>query len=96
MHLIEEGRDFLNLVEGDPAPCRPFADQGLESVRVPGELQKERGIKQVEAKGFRQNLLQPRALACPPWAEQEERSIGSLQQAGDREVMFHCNMTTLL
>ena len=56
---------------------------------IAGEFKKERGIEQVEAEGFGKNLLQPGALARPPGAEHEKRSIGTLEQTWDGGLGFH-------
>src|SRR5512139_1976265 len=89
MNLIQEGRNFLDLIQHDPGPGRPATDQRLESMRIAREFEKERSIEQIKTESVGQNLLQPGALAGPPRSEQEKGSVGPLQQAGYEESAFH-------
>jgi len=51
MDLIQEGGDFLDLIEHNPAIRRPDADHSFEQVGIAGKLEEERGVKKVKPEG---------------------------------------------
>src|SRR5512139_3388222 len=89
MNLIQEGRNFLDLIQHDPGPGRLATDQRLESMRVARELEKERSIEQIKTASVGQNLLQPGALAGPPRSKERKGPVRPLQQAEYEESAFH-------
>ena len=86
----------MNLIEYDPGARRPTADQGFETMGIPQKFKKKRGIEQVEAEGIGKDLLQPGALPCPPWAEQEKERSGRWRRRGMVTVRGICILLMIL
>jgi hypothetical protein len=89
MDLVQQGRHFLNLIQHNPGAGGTTADQGLQSVGIPGKLKKERGVQKIETEGIGQHLPQPRAFSSTAGAEEEEGSVRPLKEARDDGMVFH-------
>ncbi len=80
MHLVEQRRQPLDLVDDDPCPFRQRLDTRPEGVRPLGQLEHERHAQQIEPCRLRKPLAQPGALAGAARTEQEERLAGQRQR----------------
>jgi hypothetical protein len=89
MDFVQQGGHFLNLVQHNPGAGGTAADQGLQPVGIPGKLEKEGGIQEIQSEGLGQHLLEPRAFSRTARAEEEEGTVGPLEKTRDDGRLCH-------
>ena len=78
VNLVEDAGDALHLVDHHPVAGADTRQQPAEQRRVGQQVGEQRLVEQIEPLGAGQRLADPRALANPTHAEQEEALIGHL------------------
>ena len=75
MHLVQQARKPLHLVDDDPLAGLRRRDHPAEQCRVREQVGEQRLVEQIEAHGRRQRRAHPSALADASQTEQEEAAV---------------------
>src|SRR5688572_5933846 len=88
MHLVEQRRDLLNLVD-DHAASEPRVDLLAESLGGGQELHLQRRIEEVEVLRLRERARHPSGFSRAARAEEEKARLRGVLQSGVHNSNLH-------
>ena len=87
MHLVEDGRNLLDLVEHDPAAVA-LRHHGVEPLRRREQRGVDVGLQKVDEDGVRESVPEPARLAGAPRTEEKEALVaGWVKHSGVYEAI---------